>query len=183
MLTHVGHMATLTRCCTKDCRVGIEREDFTLSCCKCAPLVCGRCWVRTSDLCRVKAGAWVHSCSLAFKNSCKQTDYLAIVLRRTSPYSPALVYYWCTDNVYRLLQLEAKTAPAGEDASSLITRTNRDILPGQLGTLPHDSGTPPLVGSSREAIDPRRGEEVKNEAHHVDSYSARTHGARQQMAT
>jgi hypothetical protein len=41
----------------------------------CRYFTSGRCWVRTSDLCRVKAGRYYRACSPLFKTACR-TAYL-----------------------------------------------------------------------------------------------------------
>ena len=60
--------------------------------CKTLLFESGRCWDRTSGLCRVKADPCVRRCSLAFKNSCKQMNSTLEVPGRTCLNLPALVY-------------------------------------------------------------------------------------------
>jgi hypothetical protein len=64
--------------------------------CKEALSLSGRCWVRTSDLCRVKSDPLSRGSSLTFRNTCK-IAYLPleafVSVRRCSR---GLVYYWCT---------------------------------------------------------------------------------------
>ena len=56
----------------------------------------GRCWVRTSDLCRVKASPPVRQGSPQSTNPQEHGLPVLGVPERTAPYPLALVYNWCT---------------------------------------------------------------------------------------
>jgi hypothetical protein len=54
----------------------------------------GRCWVRTSVLCRVKAAPYRCGFSLMFRNTCKTQHSFSRLLAPARYCSPGLAYYW-----------------------------------------------------------------------------------------
>jgi hypothetical protein len=55
----------------------------------------GRCWVRTSVLCRVKADPCLRDGSLLFRNTCKAADLLLKAFVGVRRSLSGLMYYWC----------------------------------------------------------------------------------------
>src|SRR5829696_6750236 len=60
--------------------------------CKRVFFLSGRCWVRTSVLCRVKADPWCRSCSPVFRNTCKSALLPLLIFALVRSCSCGLVY-------------------------------------------------------------------------------------------
>jgi hypothetical protein len=71
--------------------LGLERPYIS----KTAFFWSGRCWFRTSDLCRVNAKRWRRGRSPTFGNTRKTADFSAAHVAIVRRCSRGLVYYWC----------------------------------------------------------------------------------------
>ena len=77
-------------------KAGLERARGAGRCWGGRIFPSGRCWVRTSDLCRVKSDPGCRSCSPLFRNACKIALLSLPVFTSVRRCSCGLVYYWCT---------------------------------------------------------------------------------------
>ena len=92
----IHRMASNSRCCCTIARnVPKALPCGPCLCCKTLLFRSGRCWVRTSDLCRVNAKRRFRRCSLPFRKPRKRRCSGIRTAADVHRCSCGLVYYWC----------------------------------------------------------------------------------------